>query len=148
MKRKVKVGDILVDKETRNRYFIIDIDVLFVNKKSQLELTVKDWIKTIFGLNDIFITMIPEEDYDKYESYYIREEDIAKEIYIFKDDLKKYYVKSPDRLMKVESLKETDNVYMFGFNPNKGYPVIANNNSVTTINNSIEKTNNEVLTDK
>lgn len=122
MKRKVKVGDILVDKETRNSYLIIDIDLLICDKKSQLELTVKDWIKTILGLNDIFITMIPEEDYDKYESYYIREEDISKEIYIFKDDLKKYYVKSPDRLMKVESCKETNNVYMFGFNPNKGYP--------------------------
>ena len=36
MKRKVKVGDILVDKETRNRYLIIDIDVLFVNKKKSI----------------------------------------------------------------------------------------------------------------
>ena len=122
MKRKVKVGDILVDKETRNEYLIIDIDVLSVNKKSQLELTVTDWLKTIFGLNDIFITMIPKEDYDKYESYYVREENLIKEVYIFKEDLKKYWVKSPDRLMKVKSYKEPDTVYMFGFNPNKGYP--------------------------
>ena len=94
-KLKVRVGHILLDKITRKLYVVIDIESVVKKHKLRFDYGLLEYLRLRFMMNDVYLTIIPKEDFDKFNTYLVSDDYIKNYTYIFIDQLSKFEIMNP-----------------------------------------------------
>ena len=112
-KLKVKVGHILRDKETKKLYVVIDIETVVKKHKLRFEYGLLDFLRLRFMMDDVYLTIIPKEDFDKFNGYPVSDNCIKNCTFIYIDQLPKFEIMNPCNPYKITVKKYDYSIFYF-----------------------------------
>lgn len=112
-KLKVKVGHILRDKETKKLYVVIDIETVVKKHKLRFEYGLLDFLRLRFMMDDVYLTIIPKEDFDKFNGYPVSDNCIKNYTFIYIDQLPKFEIMNLCNPYKITVKKYDYSIFYF-----------------------------------